>query len=194
MRVSREQAAENRERILDVAAQLFREKGFDGIGVADLMKSAGLTHGGFYGHFVSKDDLVAQSCARTLERSVEHWQAMVEKHPDHPLETITSFYLTAKHRDHPGRGCAIAALGADIARQNSSVRTSVTEGVRGLVGILSKVLPGKSKAAKQDKALATFASMVGALVLSRAVDDPQLSEDILQAVASSINRRTAAEP
>ncbi|MCU6433239.1 TetR/AcrR family transcriptional regulator [Undibacterium sp. Jales W-56] len=194
MRVSREQAAENRERILDVAAQLFREKGFDGIGVADLMKSAGLTHGGFYGHFASKEDLVAQSCARTLERSVEHWKTLAEQDPEHSLETIAASYLTTKHRDHPGRGCAIAALGADIARQNTSVRSTVTEGVRLLVGILSKILPGKSKTAKQEKALATFASMVGALVLARAVDDPQLSEDILQAVASSISKRAPAEP
>src|SRR4051812_38748026 len=137
MKVSREQAAENRERILDVAAQLFRERGFDGIGVADLMKAAGLTHGGFYGHFSSKEDLVAQACARALTRSLDNWNRLADRAPDSPLSAITNSYLSTRHRDQPGAGCTLAALGPDISRQNPSVRRTVTEGVRHAVELLA---------------------------------------------------------
>jgi len=105
MRVSREQAARNRERILDAAAQLFRERGFEGIGVADLMKEAGLTHGGFYGHFSSKDDLIAQASARELTRSLAHWSTVGERASGDRLSAIAALYLTSAHRDNPGAGC-----------------------------------------------------------------------------------------
>lgn len=189
MKVSREQAAENRERILDVAARLFRERGFDGIGVADLMKSAGLTHGGFYGHFSSKEDLMAQACARSLSGSLDKWNRLVKEAPDDPLSAITGDYLSVRHRDHPGRGCALTALGADIARLNPAVRQAVTVGVRSQIDVLAQLIPGKSKAVKHERALAAFASMVGAMVLARAVDDPALSAEILQAVSASLSKR-----
>jgi TetR/AcrR family transcriptional regulator, transcriptional repressor for nem operon len=118
MRVSREQAAENRDRIIDVAGRLFRERGLDGIGVANLMKAAGLTHGGFYGHFASKEDLEVQACQRVLDRSAETWPAMA-KDPQAPLKGLLDRYLTARHRDGPGEGCIYAALASDVARQNS---------------------------------------------------------------------------
>src|SRR5206468_1902402 len=92
MKVTREQAAQNRERILDAAAQLFRERGFEGIGVADLMKQAGLTHGGFYGHFSSKDDLIAQASARELTRSLAYWSKVSERESGHPLSAIADAY------------------------------------------------------------------------------------------------------
>ena len=189
MKVSREQAAENRERIVDVAAQLFRERGFDGIGVADLMKGAGLTHGGFYGHFSSKEDLMAQACARALTRSRDDWNRLADQAADNPVFAIIRAYLSTEHRDRPGSGCTLTALGADIARQNPSVRGTVTDGVRSLVDVLARLIPGKSKAVKHEKALATFASMVGALVLARAVDDPALSEEILRTVSASISKQ-----
>jgi TetR/AcrR family transcriptional regulator, transcriptional repressor for nem operon len=188
MKVSREQAAANRERILDVASELFRERGFDGIGVADLMKHAGLTHGGFYGHFSSKEDLMAQACDRALAESVARW-ANFCAHPDgKPLSAIAKSYLSARNRDDPGAGCAVAALGADASRHGVKVRRSITEGVRSLVEILARTVPGKSRVAKRKVALTTFASMVGALVLARAVDDPELSEEILNAASGSIRR------
>jgi TetR/AcrR family transcriptional repressor of nem operon len=186
MRVSREQAAENRERILSVAAKLFRERGFDGIGVADLMRSAGLTHGGFYGHFASKEDLAAQACARALAGSIEAWTRSAKPGKPSPLATVTASYLSAKHRDHPGSGCLLAALGTDVSRQGPSVRHTVTKGLRGLIDLLTRVVPGRSTAAKRERALATMASLVGALVLARAVDDKTLSEEILQATAASL--------
>ena len=116
MRVSREKAAANRERILDAAAALFRAKGFAGIGVADIMKAADLTHGGFYGHFASKDDLVAQASRRTMGRAAANWERVVADAPDGLTRRCCDHYLTARHRDDPGRGCAFAALGNDAAR------------------------------------------------------------------------------
>lgn len=188
MKVSREQAAENRERIVTAAAKLFRERGFDGIGVADIMNSAGLTHGGFYGHFGSKDDLAAEACARALGDSVRKWDAVIERNPDAALATITDSYLSPRHRDKPGAGCAISALGSDVARQKPSVRRAVTEGLLALVSRLAPLAPGKSKAEKRQAALAEFAGMVGAVMMARAVDDADLSEEILRAVSQSLPR------
>src|ERR1700681_4314409 len=113
MRVSREKAAENRERIIDAAGALFRAKGFGGIGVADIMKAAGLTHGGFYGHFVSKDDLVAQASKRTMTRAAANWGKVVAAEPEQPFAALLQHYLSPRHRDDPSRGCAFAALGND---------------------------------------------------------------------------------
>jgi TetR/AcrR family transcriptional regulator, transcriptional repressor for nem operon len=188
MKVSRAEAAQNRERIIETAAKLFRERGFDGIGVAELMKSAGLTHGGFYGNFASKEDLMAQACARALEGSLDAMRQVIERDDGNALSTIASAYLTPAHRDRPGEGCAMAALGAEAARHGSPVRAAFTQGVRPVVDILTQLVPAKSKRAKHEKALAIYASMVGALVLARAVDDAELSEEILQSVLASITR------
>jgi TetR/AcrR family transcriptional repressor of nem operon len=186
MKVSREQAAENRERIVQVAAKLFRERGFDGIGVADLMKAAGLTHGGFYGHFASKEDLAAEACARALDQSLQRWSAETGKAPDDAFSKIVNSYLSETHRDGPGSGCLVAALGSDLGRQARPIRRVLTEGVHALVGVLMRLVPGKSKAARRRQALSDFAAMVGAVTIARAVDDPELSKDVLDAVASSL--------
>jgi TetR/AcrR family transcriptional repressor of nem operon len=181
MRVSKEKAAENHQRIVDVASAMFREKGFDGVGVADLMKGAGLTHGGFYGHFASKDDLAARACARALQGSEENWTKLVGQEPDRPLGAVVSSYLSSSHRDNPGRGCAMTALGCDIARQEGPVRKAFTQGVRPLLAILERIVPGRAAAARRERALATMAGLVGAVILARAVDDPALSDEFLQA-------------
>jgi len=189
MKVSREQAAENRERIVQVAAKLFRERGFDGIGVADLMKAAGLTHGGFYGHFASKEDLAAEASGRALEELAQYWSAVIEKAPDEAFSTIVNRYLSEGHRDAPGRGCLVAALGSDVGRQARTVRRVVTDGIQAFIGQLMQLVPGKSKAARRRQALADFAAMVGAVTIARAVDDPALSKDVLDAVASALSER-----
>lgn len=187
MKVSREQAAENRQRVVEIASRLFRERGLDGIGVADLMKSAGLTHGGFYGHFASKEDLMAEACARALEGTLAKWRERVEAAPEDPLSAVTALYLAAAHRDQPAEGCALAAVGAEAARHGAPVRHALTAGLRDLIDLLSELVPGRSKAARRKKALATFAGMLGAVVLARAVDDSALSDDILQSVSASIS-------
>ena len=186
MKVSREQAAQNRERIVEAAAQLFRERGFEGIGVASLMKEAGLTHGGFYGHFASKEDLIAEASARALTRSLADWRKVAEHAPRDPLLAIAGVYLTGRHRDDPGAGCLLAALGPDVSRQGPAVRRTVTDYVRSAVDLLAKLVPGKSKAARRQKAISTYATLVGAMVIARAVDDRALSQDILDAGLASV--------
>jgi TetR/AcrR family transcriptional repressor of nem operon len=179
MKVSREQAAENRARVIKVAGKLFRERGFDGIGVADIMKGAGLTHGGFYGQFKSKSDLAAQACAQSLERSVARWTELAAGKD--PLAAIVASYLAISHRNAPGSGCAMAALAADAVRQPDAVRGVFTAALQSFTAILTKLIPGVSRAARRRKALATMAGLVGAVVLSRAVNDAHLSDEILHA-------------
>jgi TetR/AcrR family transcriptional repressor of nem operon len=187
VKVSREQAAKNRERILEVAAKLFRERGFDGIGVADLMHQAGFTHGGFYGHFASKEELMAQACARSFAEKISLWHDERELDVDRPLASAAKYYLTAGHRDDPGTGCPTATLAIDVSRQAPPIRRAFTEGLRQLVEFLTEKLPGRSKAAKRRKALFAWATLVGAMILARAVDDPELSDEILSAVSESIS-------
>ena len=186
MKVSREQAARNRERIVETAAQLFRERGFEGIGVADLMKEAGLTHGGFYGHFSSKEDLIAEASARALMRSLARLTKVAERAPGDPLLAVAEAYLTSRHRDHPGAGCLLAALGPDVSRQGPAVRRCVTDYVRAAVDLLATLVPGTSKAARRQKAISTYATLVGAMVMARAVDDRALSQEILDAGLASV--------
>jgi len=182
MRVSREKAAANRDRIVDAAAHLFRAKGFAGIGVADIMKAAELTHGGFYGHFASKEDLVAQASRRTMARAAANWEGVVADAPDHPYAALLRHYLTPRHRDDPGRGCAFAALGNDAARSGKTVRKAFAEGLEPLIAILAEAIPGRSRAVRRRKGVAAMAGFVGALTLARAVEDRALSDEILDAV------------
>jgi TetR/AcrR family transcriptional repressor of nem operon len=181
MRVSREQAAANRERIIDAAGTLFRAKGFGGVGVADIMQAAKLTHGGFYGHFDSKDDLVAQASRRTMGRAAANWARVVAEAPDHPYAALLRNYLTPRHRDDPGRGCAFAALAGDAARSGKMVRDAFAEELEPLIDILAETVPGRSKAARRRKAVAAMAGLIGALTLARAAGDPALSDEILEA-------------
>jgi len=185
VRVTREQAAANRTRILNVAGTLFRERGFDGIGVADIMARAGLTHGGFYGHFPSKDDLSAETIARVL--SEQDWLQQLTGRENPTARDVVRGYLSSRHRDDPGHGCLFAALGSEVAREPRSVRHAFTEGLRARVEALRRLLPGSADA-RRKKALATMAGLVGALTLSRAVDDPRLSDEILEAAASTFSR------
>jgi TetR/AcrR family transcriptional regulator, transcriptional repressor for nem operon len=190
MRVSREQAAQTHDRIVDVASALFRAKGFGGVGVADIMKGAGLTHGGFYGHFGSKDDLAVEASRRALAASAARWQRIVTETRDKPYPALIENYLSARHCEDPASGCALSALGTDAARGSPSLRGAFAEGLQRLVEILTEALPGFSKPARRRKAVAAMATMVGAVTLARAVDDPALSEEILEAARQEL--RTAA--
>jgi len=181
MRVSREQAAANRDRIIEAAGELFRRNGFAGIGVADIMKAADLTHGGFYGHFASKDDLVAQASRRSLQRSAEAWRGIVAQSGGDALAVLLGHYVSSHHRDDPAHGCAFAALGSDAARCGKPVRAAFAEGLAALIDILTEVVAGRTKAARRRKALAVMSGLVGTLILSRAVGDAALSNEILDA-------------
>jgi TetR/AcrR family transcriptional repressor of nem operon len=150
------------------------------------MKEAGLTHGGFYGHFSSKEDLIAQASARELARSLAHWSKVGARESGTPLSAVADAYLTRSHRDNPGAGCVLAALGPDVSRQAPAVRHAVTDYVRSVCDLLAKLVPGKSKAARRQKAISTYATLVGAMVLARAVDDRDLSLEILNAGRASV--------
>ena len=183
MRVSREEAARSRERIVSVAARRFRERGYGGIGVADLMHEAGLTHGGFYGHFSSKEDLMAEASASAIGESNEKWNKRMASHPEDPLAAMTRFYLNTYHRDNPGGGCAMAALASEAARQAPAVRRTFTDGLRSAFDYIAALVRVRDPAEKRRKAIVTYASWVGAMVLARATDDAKLSREILDAVA-----------
>jgi TetR/AcrR family transcriptional repressor of nem operon len=183
MRVSREQFMENRAKILEAAARLFRERGFDEVGVADVMKEAGLTHGGFYGHFKSKDDLIAQATGGAAQGFVDLWQGIVEAEGPKALQAIAERYLGDAHLCATGAGCQIAALGPEIARRSPEDRAAVTDGVKRLVQVLEKAAPGKTEAERRKRALRAYAGWVGAVVLARISDDGAFSKEVREAVA-----------
>ena len=186
MRVSKEQFAEHRERILTVAGSLFRRNGFDGVGIADIMAGAGLTHGGFYRHFESKEDLMMQVSARALAGSAQLWERIVSEKGDDSLEAIVTRYLSDAQFEHRERGCVLSTLGADAARQPLSIRSAFANGLQPLIKILSGLVSGASTAVRRRKAISTMAQMVGAMVLARSVDDPQLSREILATVSNNL--------
>lgn len=177
MKVSRAQAEENRERILDNAAQLFRERGFDGIGLNELMQAAGLTRGGFYGHFESKDDLAAQATRRALQDNREQWKKQTER----SLQAWVRTYLSDAHRDQIGGGCGLVALAGDAARGGPAVREVFAGGVESLAAALQAQMPGADDAERREQALAMLSTLVGALLLSRAVGDAELSRELREA-------------
>jgi TetR/AcrR family transcriptional regulator, transcriptional repressor for nem operon len=175
VRVSKEKAAENRERILTAAARLFRERGVSGIGVDALLDAAGLTHGSLYSHFGSKDGLMDMALSDGFAR-VQKNAAGIKS-----LESAVTAYVSAAHRDNPGSGCFMAALGCEIPRQSKKVRTTFTGIVRRNMARIAALMSARGEQAREDQALATMATMVGAIVLARAVNDRDFSDRILAA-------------
>jgi TetR/AcrR family transcriptional repressor of nem operon len=183
MKVSREQYQQNRERIVETAGRLFRERGFEAVGVAEVMRAAGLTHGGFYGHFKSKDDLIAQAAGDSSGKVLERWRQIAYADRDGALATLAETYLSCEHRDGPGGGCLVAALGPEIARRPAPARGVVTQSLKRIVGFLETVVPGRSEAARRKQAIVTYASWIGAMVLARMSDDDAFSREVLAAAA-----------
>jgi len=193
MRVSRQQAEENRERVLQTAARLFRERGIDGVGVADLMREAGLTHGAFYGQFASKEELVAEACAWALGKTERYWGRLQEREAE-PLASLIDIYLSPAHRDDPGRGCALTTLGVEAPRRDGRVRQAVSQGMQNLLKAVEAMLPERlQRARRRQKSLSMMASLVGGLVLSRAVEDGALSLEILEAVRADLQNARRQE-
>ena len=188
MKVSREVAAANRERIIEVASRLFRENGFDGIGVADLMKKAGLTHGGFYGHFESKDHLAEEASRRAVERGLERWREIAAGAGEDAFAALVKHYLSEERFSSPGSSCLFAALASEASRQRKTVRRVFAEGFEEFVAILADCAPGRTKAEKRKRSIAAFAEMVGALILARAVKAPDLAQEILRAATSDLTK------
>lgn len=181
MRVTKEKAAENRERILTEAARLFREQGLAGVGVDALTEAAGLTHGSLYSQFGSKERLAAEAVCHALSTS------SARMGDARTLDDYLTRYLSADHRERRGDGCVMAALAGEIPRQGAATRRGFTDAVRAVVKRIAGLLRGRHKT--EDEALAIVATMVGALTLARAVDDPELSDRILAAARKRLAPR-----
>src|SRR5499426_348096 len=184
MRISKERTKRNRHHILTAAARLFRENGIRATGVDSISREAGLTHGAFYSQFASKDALAVEAIGLALSRWRRVWRRAAEGGTgSQALRSIVADYLSAKHRDSPGRGCGVAALGASVARQPRAVRAAFTRELKDAVDFLTELMPGSDRAQRHADAIAAFACMVGGLILARAVEDERFSARILRAAA-----------
>lgn len=194
-RVSQQQTDQNRIAIENASATLFRERGLNGVSVADLMSAAGLTHGGFYGHFSSKDGLAAVACARAFEGAALRWDQRFSALPDVQTRraAYVQGYLATSSRDRPGSGCAAAALAGDVAREAAEkpVRAAYLQGVKAMQARLAALqAPGTDSDVAQRQALVDMATLVGALVLSRATRGDAISDEILASARDALLRST----
>jgi len=178
---------ETRERILRAAARAIRKHGYEGVGVADVMKEAGLTHGGFYAHFESRDALLAAAVDQEGVESTEHLtRAIAAAKPGHELTALVDSYLSDGHVAAPEQGCAVAAAGSEVPRQEAQVRRAASRRIKDFIGLIERQFPEWGKSAARDKAMAIAANLVGSVVLAPAVDDPQLSKRIRKAARELI--------
>jgi TetR/AcrR family transcriptional regulator, transcriptional repressor for nem operon len=180
---------ETRSRIVRAAARAIRRHGYEGVGVADVMKEAGLTHGGFYAHFESRDALLAAAAEQAGAESNERLsRAIASAKPGEELSALVDTYLSERHVAAPeeGLGCAIAGAGSEVPRQQPEVRRAAGRRIKDLIGLVERQLPDWGKSAAHEKAMAITATMVGALLLARAADDPQLSRSIRKAARELI--------
>jgi TetR/AcrR family transcriptional repressor of nem operon len=200
MKVSKEQTSQNRAGILEAAAQLYRQQGFKGVGVADITRAAGLTHGGLYRHFESKEDLAAQACARSFE-----WSLAELSPPGQPVDlspaAVAALYLTPAHRDAAGTGCPVAALANDVARTGGKVADAFVAGVERYLTAFAQHRPDgsttdSSTPADRARAIELVTQLVGALVMARATApaNAPLSDEILRTVAQAIARQHTPAP
>jgi TetR/AcrR family transcriptional repressor of nem operon len=190
MRYSENHKQETREKVLKLAARVLREKGPDRLGVAEVMAAAGLTHGGFYAHFPSKDDFLAE----TVKEVFAHAAARMKKvagdlPPREALSAYLDFYLSTGHRDHHGAGCPIVALNSDLPRQSKKFRAEFDTGVKRLVAKLAEWLGAIGLAEPGKQAAALLSAMMGAVAMSRAVDDRELADELLAAARDGIKAR-----
>lgn len=192
MRYSREHKQETHARIVRKASVRLREKGAHGIGVADLMKEAGLTHGGFYAHFDSREALLIEAFAYAMDRSMEYWRkTAAETAPEKRLATIVDSYLTSIHRDDPGRGCAVPTLGAEIARESPKARKAFAAKLEQMIEMLAETMIDLPPKAAHKQAAAVLATMMGTLVLSRIAGSGEFSDEILAAGREAVLSRVA---
>jgi TetR/AcrR family transcriptional regulator, transcriptional repressor for nem operon len=193
MRYSREHKQETHARIVRRASIRLREKGAHGVGVADLMKEAGLTHGGFYAHFDSRDALVIEAFAYAMDRSLEHWRKLVgETAPEKRLALLIETYLTQGHRDDPGHGCAITSLGAEIAREGPKTRRAFAAKMEQLIDLIADQIQDVPRRVARKQATSLLATMMGTLVLSRIAGSGEFSDEVLQAGKDAALARGAA--
>jgi TetR/AcrR family transcriptional repressor of nem operon len=197
-KVSRAEADSHREQITDASARLFRERGIKGVSVANLMGAAGLTHGGFYGHFESKDALAGVAVARAFEQSAERWKKRVAAQPDAPAcrAELVDKFLTSRSLKDVGMGCPSVSMATDVAREpaDAPIRTAFLDGLETLVQILASVEDGTDGEARRRAALADYATLAGALLLARATQGAPLAGEFLAAARARLLPAQAVTP
>jgi TetR/AcrR family transcriptional repressor of nem operon len=194
MRHSKAEKAKTHKRIIAIASKRFREQGLAGIGIAELMEEAGLTVGGFYKHFKSRDDLVAESVGSALGFWKRQVDAAASGGPPLTYESLVDDYLSKTHRNHPGTGCPVGALAGDIARSDKRTRAVVTRQIRDdieLVATMIRDTNEKDKGTARSQAILTYCALVGAIGVARAVSDEHLSREILKTVAQLLKNPTS---
>lgn len=190
MRYSPEQSEKTRQKVVNIAAAQMRKHGPDKVGVAAVMSRAGLTHGGFYAHFPSKDDLIAAAIDRMFEEASGYFRTWTEgrSRPD-ALRSYINSYVSKAHRDQPATGCPIAALTSDIHRQGRKARTAFDAGLARLLDAIASLLPGADESAKRALAVSMLSEMTGAVAAARAVSNSQLSDQILSGARRALRAR-----
>jgi TetR/AcrR family transcriptional repressor of nem operon len=188
-RHSQQEKAKSHDRIVDIAAARIREAGTTAPSVAEIMQAAGLTHGGFYKHFASRDELVAEAVDRTFAESQEATAAVIER-AENPLAAFVDWYVSGEHRDDPASGCSVVALGGEVSRSDPRVRSAYTGQVNRYLALLEQLLSDPNTDAGTDpetrnQAIVTLATLVGAVLVARAVDDPVLSDEIIRDVRAA---------
>jgi TetR/AcrR family transcriptional repressor of nem operon len=186
---SQTEKKKNHERIVRTASKRLREKGLEGVGIADLMKEVGLTVGGFYKHFESRDDLVVEALRSAFGTWRRQSDAAASGGPPLTYAKLVDDYLSEAHRDHPGSGCAISALTGEIARSGKRTRALLTEEIRNAFQLIADLTPGKDEGPARSGAILTLSALVGAIGLSRAVSDEALSREILKTVGELLKKK-----
>lgn len=182
MRYSKDHKAETHERIVKNASVRLRERGAASLGVAELMKEAGLTHGGFYAHFASRDALIGEAFAHAMDQTVKRWRKRAEQAPEgKQLTSIVNGYLTSGHRDDVGNGCALPSLGAEVHRASPKTRKAVAAKLEEMIDVISEQMPAQTAKAARREAIATLAAMMGTMILARMAGTGEFSDEVLAA-------------
>ena len=187
---SRKEKAGNHERIVKIAAARLREAGLEGVGIADLMKQAGLTHGGFYRHFSSREELVAEAVEQALQQGAEAMRALANGKAS-SLGSLLEAYLSPAHRDNLSSGCAVTTLASDVARCADRTRLAYTAQVQRYVELLGKLIAAPTRKGRRSRAILALSTLVGALSMARAVNDEKLSREILKSAAEELKAHLA---
>lgn len=188
MKVTRARARQNRDRVVDAARVLFAMRGFSGAGVAEIMNTAGLTHGGFYGQFESKDALIREASAKGFEVTLKAWSEIIRQNADEPFDALVHFYVSPNDPFACGTRCMLATLSSDVARLGPSTQEAFATGLSGYLRIIDTIIPSASDGERRNRSIAAVAHMVGATVLARAVRnaDSNLASEILCVVSSTL--------
>lgn len=183
---SRKEVTHNR--IIEVAARVIRRSGYDGTGVADIMKEAGLTHGGFYAHFASREALLAEAADRAGAEAVKlSADIAAAAPPGQSLQDLLRAYLSKEHLEDVEKGCPVAALGSEMHRQAPEVRHAATRHIKEMIDVVARQLPDWGTPGAHERAMFMVSSMIGTMVVARAVDDPRLSKALREATLNSFS-------